>query len=135
MWDMSSTLSIDTITTFLWQYYVYNLGLNMPVKIIESIVSYYKSLQNPYVYNVILPKNKKEDILTYSNKFMINDLNKKSKCRYEGIKNPDNIYTLNKYNIIKSGYDNIPVTYNISSIESNKNRINLELLFSKFIYF
>ena len=128
MWDMSSTLSIDTITTFLWQYYVYHLGLDMPVKIIESIVSYYKSLQNPYVYNVISPKNKKEDILTYSNKFMINDLNKKSKCRYEGIKNPDNIYTLNKYNIIKSGYDNIPDTYNISSVESNKNRINLELL-------
>ena len=133
MWDMSSTLGVDSIITFFWQYFVYHLGLNMPQELIAAIISYYKDIQRPYVYNIIESRTEKDisenKPLIYTNQFKLNNANGLSRGEYIGIKNPDNEYSLNKYKIIKGGYDHIIESFDVSSVEKNKFKINLSNLY------
>ena len=132
MWDMSSSLGVDSISTFFWQYYVYHLGLDMPQELITTIISYYKEIQKPYVYNIIEPRTEKDisegKQLVYTNQFMINNADNSSRGEYTGTKNPDNEYSLNTYNITKAGFDTAAETYAVGSVEKNQFRINMTKL-------
>ena len=129
MWDMSSTLSQDSVSLFMWQYFVYYVGLNMPRKLMNAIIAYYKEIQKPYVYNIVTPLTDEEKdagkSLTYSNQFTMNNADHTSKGEYTGTKNPDNIYTLNVYDIKSIKKYETDLVYAVDSIERSKNRINL----------
>lgn len=129
MWDMSSTLSQDSVSLFMWQYFVYYVGLNMPRKLMNAIIAYYKEIQKPYVYNIITPLTDEEKDagkpLKYSNQFTMNNADHTSKGEYTGTKNPDNIYTLNVYDIKSIKKYETDLVYAVDSIERSKNRINL----------
>ena len=129
MWDMSSTLSQDSVSLFMWQYFVYYVGLNMPRKLMNAIIAYYKEIQKPYVYNTITPLTDEEKDagkpLKYSNQFTMNNADHTSKGEYTGTKNPDNIYTLNVYDIKSIKKYETDLVYAVDSIERSKNRINL----------
>lgn len=129
MWDMSSTLSQDSVSLFMWQYFVYYVGLNMPRKLMNAIIAYYKEIQKPYVYNIIAPLTDEEKDagkpLKYSNQFTMNNADHTSKGEYTGTKNPDNLYTLNVYDIKSIKTYETDVVYAVDSIEKSKNRINL----------
>ena len=129
MWDMSSTLSQDSVSLFMWQYFVYYVGLNMPRKLMNAIIAYYKEIQKPYVYNIITPLTDEEKDagkpLKYSNQFTMNNADHTSKGEYTGTKNPDNLYTLNVYDIKSIKTYETDVVYAVDSIEKSKNRINL----------
>lgn len=133
MWNMSSTIGIDSVSTFMWQYYVYHLGLDMPKALMNSIIEYYKEIQKPYVYNIIEPRTQ-EDIdngkpLMFTNQITLNNYNGTSRGEYIGTKNPDNIYTLNTYNITKAGFDTVAETFPVNSIEKNRSRINMAKMY------
>ena len=129
MWDMSSTLSQDSVSLFMWQYFVYYVGLNMPRKLMNAIIAYYKEIQKPYVYNIVTPLTDEEKdagkSLTYSNQFTMNNADHTSKGEYTGTKNPDNLYTLNVYDIESIKTYKTDLVYAVDSIEKSKNRINL----------
>ena len=129
MWDMSSTLSQDSVSLFMWQYFVYYVGLNMPRKLMNAIIAYYKEIQKPYVYNTITPLTDEEKDagkpLKYSNQFTMNNADHTSKGEYTGTKNPDDIYTLNVYDIKSIKKYETDLVYAVDSIERSKNRINL----------
>ena len=129
MWDMSSTLSQDSVSLFMWQYFVYYVGLNMPRKLMNAIIAYYKEIQKPYVYNIITPLTDEEKDdgkpLKYSNQFTMNNADHTSKGEYTGTKNPDNLYTLNVYDIKSIKTYETDVVYAVDSIEKSKNRIML----------
>ena len=123
MWDMSSTLSQDSVSLFMWQYFVYYVGLNMPRKLMNAIIAYYKEIQKPYVYNIVTPLTDEEKdagkSLTYSNQFTMNNADHTSKGEYTGTKNPDNLYTLNVYDIesIKTYKTDVNGKINISDLD------------------
>ena len=129
MWDMSSTLSQDSVSLFMWQYFVYYVGLNMPRKLMNAIIAYYKEIQKPYVYNIVTPLTDEEKDagkpLKYSNQFTMNNADHTSKGEYTGTKNPDDIYTLNVYDIKSIKKYETDLVYAVDSIERSKNRINL----------
>ena len=129
MWDMSSTLSQDSVSLFMWQYFVYYVGLNMPRKLMNAIIAYYKEIQKPYVYNIVTPLTDEEKDagkpLKYSNQFTMNNADHTSKGEYTGTKNPDNLYTLNVYDIKSIKKYETDLVYAVDSIERSKNRINL----------
>lgn len=129
MWDMSSTLSQDSVSLFMWQYFVYYVGLNMPRKLMNAIIAYYKEIQKPYVYNIVTPLTDEEkdagESLKYSNQFTMNNADHTSKGEYTGTKNPDNLYTLNVYDIESIKTYETDIVYAVDSIEKSKNRINL----------
>ena len=138
MWDMSSTLSQDSVSLFMWQYFVYYVGLNMPRKLMNAIVAYYKEIQKPYVYNIVTPLTDEEKdagkSLTYSNQFTMNNADHTSKGEYTGTKNPDNLYTLNVYDIESIKTYKTDLVYAVDSIEKSKNRINLTEKLSSTIF-
>ena len=138
MWDMSSTLSQDSVSLFMWQYFVYYVGLDMPRKLMNAIIAYYKDIQKPYVYNIITPLTDKEKdagkSLTYSNQFTMNNADHTSKGEYTGTKNPDNLYTLNVYDIESIKKYKTDLVYAVDSIEKSKNRINLTERLSSTIF-
>ena len=138
MWDMSSTLSQDSVSLFMWQYFVYYVGLNMPRKLMNAIIAYYKKIQKPYVYNIVTPLTDEEKdagkSLTYSNQFTMNNADHTSKGEYTGTKNPDNLYTLNVYDIESIKTYKTDLVYAVDSIEKSKNRINLTEKLSSTIF-
>ena len=138
MWDMSSTLSQDSVSLFMWQYFVYYVGLNMPRKLMNAIIAYYKEIQKPYVYNIVTPLTDEEKdagkSLTYSNQFTMNNADHTSKGEYTGTKNPDNLYTLNVYDIESIKTYKTDLVYAVDSIEKSKNRINLTEKLSSTIF-
>lgn len=138
MWDMSSTLSQDSVSLFMWQYFVYYVGLNMPRKLMNAIIAYYKEIQKPYVYNIVTPLTDEEKdagkSLTYSNQFTMNNADHTSKGEYTGTKNPDNLYTLNVYDIESIKTYETDLVYAVDSIEKSKNRINLTERLSSTIF-
>lgn len=138
MWDMSSTLSQDSVSLFMWQYFVYYVGLNMPRKLMNAIIAYYKEIQKPYVYNTITPLTDEEKDagkpLKYSNQFTMNNADHTSKGEYTGTKNPDNLYTLNVYDIESIKTYKTDLVYAVDSIEKSKNRINLTEKLSSTIF-
>ena len=138
MWDMSSTLSQDSVSLFMWQYFVYYVGLNMPRKLMNAIIAYYKEIQKPYVYNIITPLTDEEKdagkSLAYSNQFTMNNADHTSKGEYTGTKNPDNLYTLNVYDIESIKTYKTDLVYAVDSIEKSKNRINLTEKLSSTIF-
>lgn len=138
MWDMSSTLSQDSVSLFMWQYFVYYVGLNMPRKLMNAIIAYYKEIQKPYVYNIVTPLTDEEKdagkSLTYSNRFTMNNADHTSKGEYTGTKNPDNLYTLNVYDIESIKTYKTDLVYAVDSIEKSKNRINLTERLSSTIF-
>ena len=138
MWDMSSTIGVDSVALFFWQYFVYHLGLDMPQELINTIISYYKDIQKPYVYNIIEPRTQ-EDIeadkpLKYTNQFIINNANGMSRGEYTGIKNPDDEYSLNRYVVTKTGVDHIVETYPVYSVDKIRNKINLDKLYPEDLF-
>ena len=138
MWDMSSTLSQDSVSLFMWQYFVYYVGLNMPRKLMNAIIAYYKEIQKPYVYNIVTPLTDEEKdagkSLTYSNQFTMNNADHTSKGEYTGTKNPDNLYTLNVYDIESIKTYKTDLVYAVDSIEKSQNRINLTKRLSSTIF-
>ena len=138
MWDMSSTLSQDSVSLFMWQYFVYYVGLDMPRKLMNAIIAYYKEIQKPYVYNIVTPLTDEEKdagkSLTYSNQFTMNNADHTSKGEYTGTKNPDNLYTLNVYDIESIKTYKTDLVYAVDSIEKSKNRINLTEKLSSTIF-
>jgi len=133
MWDMSSSLGIESVTDYMWQYYVYHVGLNVSRNLMTHIIKYFNTIQKPYVYNVITQQTQEEKDaglpLMYSNEFIINNSNKEAKGEYKGTKNPDNLYSLNSYNVIQSKDTISYPTYKVSSIEHVVSRINLTELY------
>ena len=91
MWNISSSISKDTIRDFFWSYFTYNLGLDVPMDIMDTIINYYVKLQQPYTYNNIIPREKPEDTLMYNNTITLINHNKTSKGECNAIKNPNNI--------------------------------------------
>ena len=116
MWNISSSISKDTIRDFFWSYFIYNLGLDVPMDIMDTIINYYVKLQQPYTYNNIIPREKPEDTLMYNNTITLNNHNKTSKGEYNAIKNPDNIYIMETYDVIRTGQTVGPITYPIYSM-------------------
>jgi hypothetical protein len=114
MWNMSSTIGTDSVSLFLWQFYLYHLGLDVTKRLIDTIVAYYKSIQQPYVYNIIEPLTKEdkeaEKPLMYSNKFILNNANKESRGEYSGTKNPNNVNTLESYDVIATSSSDNTIT-------------------------
>lgn len=106
MWDMSSTIGADSVSTFMWQFYSHYVGLNMNRLLMDAIINYYRKLQNPYVYNVIATQTEeeKEDKkpLLYTNQLIMNNANGTSRGEYTCTKNPNGIATLNTYNVINA---------------------------------
>lgn len=129
MWNMASTISAESVSLFMWQYYVYYVGLNMPRKLMNAIIDYYVSIQKPYVYNTILPLTEEEKDngakLKYSNEFIMNNVDKSSRGEYSGVKNPEGVYTLNVYDVKSSVTDTVDKTFAVNTIEKSKNKINL----------
>lgn len=129
MWNMASSISAESVSLFMWQYYVYYVGLNMPRKLMNAIINYYVSIQKPYVYNTIVPLTQEEKDngakLMYSNEFIMNNVDKSSRGEYIGIKNPEGVYTLNSYNVKSSIHDTVDKTFAVNTIEKSKNKINL----------
>ena len=138
MWDMSSTLSQDSVSLFMWQYFVYYVGLDMPRKLMNAIIAYYKDIQKPYVYNIITPLTDEEKdagkSLTYSNQFTMNNADHTSRGEYTGTKNPDNLYTLNVYDIESIKKYETDLVYAVDSVEKSQNRINLTEKLSSTIF-
>lgn len=128
IWDMSSTIGADSVSTFMWQYYTHHVGLSMNKALMNAVIDYFVQLQKPYCYNVFETKEKDEDPLKYTNQFIMNNSNGESRGEYTGTKNPDNVYTLNVYDITQSGYDKAKKVYSVSSIERNRSRINMTSL-------
>lgn len=102
LWNMSSSLSLASIRDFFWGYYTYNLGLDIDIEIMNKIINYYGSLQYPYVYNNISPREDITDTLMYTNTFTMNNINKNSLGEYIGIKNPNNIYDIKTYSVLST---------------------------------
>lgn len=117
MWNMSSSISRETIRDFFWSYYTYNYGLNVQVALMDTIIEYYNKIQSPYVYNNILPRKKIEDTLMYSNIFTTNNPDKSSRGEYTGTKNPDDVYSMDVYDVVKTGQVTEPVRYKIYSMK------------------
>lgn len=110
MWDMASSVGADSVSLFMWQYYVYYVGLDMNRVLMDAIINYFKKIQSPYVYNTIVPRtdeDKEEDKpLMYTNQCIMNNADQSSRGEYTGTKNPNNIANLNTYNIVTAS-DNI----------------------------
>ncbi len=138
VWNMSSTISVESISTFMWQYYVYQLGLDMPKELINRIIKYFKDIQTPYVYNTIKQRSQEDKDngvpLEYTNELIMNNADGTSRGEYTATKNPDNEYTLNTYNIFKAGVDHVIETYDVDTIEMNYKRINLTKLYDANIF-
>lgn len=126
MWDMSSSLSRETIRDFFWSYFRFNLGLNVSIETFNAIINYYNKIQSPYVYNNIIPREKTEDTLMYSNVLTVNNPDKSSRGEYTGTKNPDNVYSMDVYKVIRAGQVVENVTHNIHSMSIIGNIILLD---------
>ena len=131
MWDISSSISKDTIRDFFWSYFTYNLGLDVPMDIMDTIINYYVKLQQPYTYNNIIPREKPEDTLMYNNTITLNNHNKTSKGEYNAIKNPDNIYLMETYDVIRTGQTVGPITYPIYSMIEIGSTILLDSVYTE----
>ena len=131
MWNISSSISKDTIRDFFWSYFTYNLGLDVPMDIMTTIIDYYEKLQQPYTYNNIIPRKKPEDILMYNNTITLNNHNKISKSEYNAIKNPDNIYLMETYDVIRTGQTEGPITYPIYSMVEIGSSILLDSVYTE----
>lgn len=126
MWDMSSSLSRETIRDFFWSYYRFNLGLDVSIKTFNTIISYYNKIQSPYVYNNIVPREDEKDTLMYSNVLTVNNPDKSSRGEYTGTKNPDNVYSMDVYKVVRAGQVVENITYNIHSMAVAGNTILLD---------
>ena len=132
MWDMSSSLSKDTVRDFLWSYYTYNLGMSVPMEIMTAIINYYVKAQSPYTYNNIIPREKpEEETLMYNNTITLNDLNKTSRGQYNAIKNPDNVYSMDVYDVIRAGQSVQQITYPIYSMTKIGSTILLDNVYTE----
>lgn len=131
MWNISSNISKETIRDFFWSYFTYTLGLDVPMNIMDTIINYYVKLQQPYTYNNIIPREKPEDTLMYNNTITLNNHNKTSKGEYNAIKNPDNIYIMETYDVIRTGQTVGPITYPIYSMTEIGSSILLDNVYTE----
>lgn len=131
MWDISSSVSKDTIRDFFWSYFTYNLGMDIPMNIMDTIINYYVKLQQPYAYNNIIPREKPEDTLMYNNTITLNNHNKTSRGEYNAVKNPDDVYLMETYDVVRTGQTVGPITYPVYSMIESGSSILLDSVYSE----
>lgn len=119
MWNMASSIGKDTVRDFFWSYFTMHLGLHVDLILMDSIIEYYKSIQKPYVYNNIAPRAEETDPLMYSNMISINNPDNSSRGVYTATKNPDNVYSIESYDIVRMGKTTQQPSYPINSIHVN----------------
>lgn len=131
MWDISSSVSKDTIRDFFWSYFTYNLGMDVPMNIMDTIINYYVKLQQPYAYNNIIPREKPEDTLMYNNTITLNNHNKTSRGEYNAVKNPDDVYLMETYDVVRTGQTVGPIIYPVYSMIESGSSILLDSVYSE----
>jgi len=128
MWDMSSSIGLETVKDFFWSYFQLHLGLEVSIQMIIDILNYYYDIQKPYVYNNIAPREKKTDPIKYSNTVTLSNPDNSSRGVYSATKNPQGLFSAEEYEVVKWGTTTSILKHPIDSMQTSSDIIVMKEL-------